>query len=145
MAQLNLAPVPSVVAIQAVVFLVNMVIIRKLFLDPYLRLRARRDALTAGSKADANRLLFECDEIAAKVQEQIDTAAAVAASDRERIKTEAMNKRSGIISAAEEKAKNEFDSVASRIKQEVIEQRRLLPQVIERLTDEVFKLATNKH
>lgn len=145
MAQLNLAPVPSVVAVQALVFLVNMVIVRKLFLDPYLRLRARREALTAGSKADANRLLYECDEIARKVQESVDAAAAAAASDRERIKTAAMAKRSEIIGAAETKAKAEFESVATRVKEEVSEQRRLLPQVINSLTNEVFNLATNKH
>jgi F0F1-type ATP synthase membrane subunit b/b' len=145
MAQLNLSPVPTVVAIQIGVFIVNMMIVKKLFLDPYMRLRAKRDALTSGSKADASRLLYECDEIARKVQDSIDSAASVAASERERIKTAAAKKRAEIIHAAELKAKAEFEAVSSSINEELAEQRRLLPKVITSLTDELFALTTNKH
>lgn len=144
MAQLNLVPEPAVVAIQIGVFLANIVIVKKLFVDPYLRMRLQREALTSGSKADATRLLYECDEIASKLQESIDSAAAEATSERERIKLQATKKRSEIIHAAEARAKAEFDSVASRVKEELVEQRRLLPKVITNLTDEVFALTTNK-
>ncbi len=144
MAQLNLAPEPAIVAIQIGVFLANMVIVKKLFVDPYLRMRSKREAMTSGSKADATRLLYECDEIANKLQESIDSAAAAAASERERIKLQATKKRTEIIHAAEAKAKAELESVASRVKEELADQRRLLPKFITNLTDEVFALTTNK-
>jgi len=144
MAQLNLVPDPAVVGVQIGLFVVNMAIVKKLFLEPYLRLRAKRDALTTGSQADAARLLYECDEIARKVQESIEEAAASAASERERVKAGASQRRSDIIKGAEEKARAEVESVAARVKAEVAEQRAMLPKVISDLTTQLFAATTGE-
>ncbi len=144
MAQLNLVPDPAVVGVQIGLFVVNMAIVKKLFLEPYLRLRTKRDALTTGSQADASRLLYECDEIARKVQESIEEAAASAASERERFKAGASQRRTEIIKAAEEKARAEVESVAARVKTEVAEQRAMLPKVISDLTTQLFAASTGK-
>jgi F0F1-type ATP synthase membrane subunit b/b' len=144
MAQLNLVPDPAIVGVQIGLFVVNMAIVKKLFLEPYLRLRAKRDALTTGSQADATRLLYECDEIARKVQESIEEAAAGAASERERVKVGASQRRTEIIKTAEEKARAEVESVAARVKKEVAEQRALLPQVISDLTSQLYAATTGK-
>lgn len=144
MAQLNLVPDPAIVGVQIGLFVVNMAIVKKLFLEPYLLLRAKRDALTTGSQADATRLLYECDEIARKVQESIEEAAAGAASERERVKVGASQRRTEIIKTAEEKARAEVESVAARVKKEVAEQRALLPQVISDLTSQLYAATTGK-
>ncbi len=145
MAQLNLVPDPAVVGVQIGLFIVNMAVVKKLYLEPYLRLRAKRDALTTGSQADASRLMFECDEIARKVQSSIEEAAAAASSERERIKSAAVSRRTEIIKTAEEKARAEVESVTSRIQSELAEQRALLPKVVSELTAQVFTATTQKN
>jgi F0F1-type ATP synthase membrane subunit b/b' len=142
MAHLNLAPDPAVVGVQVGLFLVNMAIVKKLYLEPYLRLRANRDSLTTGSHADAARLLFECDEIARKVQGSIEEAASSAASHREAVKATATQRRTDIIRAAEEKARGEVEAVATRVKNEVAEQRAFLPKCVSDLTTELFAATT---
>ncbi len=142
MAHLNLVPDPAVVGVQVGLFIVNMAIVKKLYLEPYLRLRANRDTLTTGSHADAARLLFECDEIARKVQDSIEEAAAAAASHREATKATATQHRAEIIRAAEEKARGEVEAVAARVKSEVAEQRTLLPKCVSELTTELFAATT---
>lgn len=141
-AQFRLAIDPQVVGVQFGLFIVNMAIVKKFYVEPYLRLRHKRDVLTTGSQADATRLLFECDEIARKVQDTIEEAAAVAASERERVKSAAMQKRMEIIRSAEQKARSEFDTIASRVKAEVEEQRSLLPKVVAGLTAEFYAAMT---
>lgn len=145
MAQLNLVPDPAIVAAQIGLFVVNMFVVKKLFLEPYFRLQQKREALTTGSQADAARLLYECDEIARKVQDSIDEAAAAAASERERRKAAATQRRLEIIRGAEEKARAEVEAVASRVRAEVAEQRALLPKAISDLTAELFAATTNSH
>lgn len=143
MAQLNLVPDPAVVGVQIGLFIVNVAIVKKLYLEPYLRLRANRDTLTTGSHADAARLLYECDEIAKKVQDSIEEAAATAASHREAVKATATQRRAEIIRAAEERARAEVEAVAIRVKNEVAEQRAMLPKCISDLTAELFAATTN--
>ncbi len=143
MAQLNLVPDPAVVGVQIGLFIVNVAIVKKLYLEPYLRLRANRDTLTTGSHADAARLLYECDEIAKKVQDSIEEAAATAASHREAVKATATQRRAEIIRAAEERARAEVEAVARRVKNEVAEQRAMLPKCISDLTAELFAATTN--
>ena len=143
MAQLNLVPDPAVVGVQIGLFIVNVAIVKKFYLEPYLRLRANRDTLTTGSHADAARLLYECDEIAKKVQDSIEEAAATAASHREAVKATATQRRAEIIRAAEERARAEVEAVAIRVKNEVAEQRAMLPKCISELTAELFAATTN--
>lgn len=145
MAQLNLVPDPAIVGTQIVVFIVNIAIVKKFFLEPYLALRSTRDALTTGSKAEAARLLYESDQIAKKVEEAVSEAASAAASERDRIKAQAQEKRTEIVKAAEDKVRAEVGAVSTRIQDELAEQRTLLPQVIAALTNEFFSASTNKN
>jgi len=145
MAQLNLVPDLAVVGVQVGLFVVNMATVKKFYLEPYLRLRANRDTLTSGSRADAARLLYECDEIARKVQESIEEAAASAASHREAVKATATQRRTDIIRAAEEKARGEVEAVATRVKSEVAEQRAFLPKCVSDLTAELFAATTTNN
>ena len=145
MAHLNLVPDPAVVGIQVGLFVVNMAIVKKFYLEPYLRLRASRDTLTSGSRADAARLLYECDEIARKVQGSIEEAAASAASHREAVKAATTQRRIEIIRAAEEKARAEVEAVATRVKSEVAEQRAYLPKCVSDLTAELFAATTTNN
>lgn len=145
MAQLNLVPDPAIVGTQIVIFVANMAIVKKFFVEPYLKLRSKRDALTTGSQAEAARLLYESDQIAKKVEDAINDAVLAAASERDRIKALANEKRAEIVRAAEEKVKSEVGAVSSRIKAELSEQRTLLPQVISTLTNEFFSASTNKN
>ena len=145
MAHLNLVPDPAVLGVQVGLFVINMAIVKKFYLEPYLKLRTNRDILTTGNRADAARLLYECDEIARKVQESIEEAAASAASHREAVKATATQRRTDIIRAAEEKARGEVEAVATRVKSEVAEQRAFLPKCVSDLTAELFAATTTNN
>ena len=59
MASLILVPDPEVLAIQAGLFLVAVGVVKKLYVEPYLAVRERRQAATVGSKDEAARTLAE--------------------------------------------------------------------------------------
>ena len=142
MAHLNLVPDPAVLGVQVGLFVINMAIVKKFYLEPYPKLRTNRDILTTGNRADAARLLYECDEIARKVEDSIEDAAASAASHREAVKATTTQRRMEIIRAAEEKARAEVEAVALRVKNEIAEQRTLLPKYISELTADLFAATT---
>ena len=45
MADFNLVPVPRVLLVQAGIFIANTIIIKKLLIEPYLKLKAKRDSI----------------------------------------------------------------------------------------------------
>ena len=59
MSGLNLVPNPTVLAVQAGVFMANIFVIKKLWLDPYLRVYEKRQANTTGSQTDAEKISKE--------------------------------------------------------------------------------------
>lgn len=138
MASLNLIPNPSVLAVQAGVFMANVVVVKKLFVDPYLKVRDARDNATQGSKEEADRLYSKSETLAEEIQQKITQASAEARQTREGIRQDAIAKRRKIMQEAESEARQKVDEVEQRIKSELAEQQKRIPEIVGQLTDEVY-------
>jgi F0F1-type ATP synthase membrane subunit b/b' len=141
MAAVNLVPNPAVLVVQAGVFLVNLVLVKKLYVEPYLRVRDRREAMTVGSRDEAARALAECDTVAQALEARLNAAMTDAKKARDRVREAALTKRTDMLSAAEAEARQAVDAVERQIQQEVATERAKVPAVVASLTDEVYKLA----
>lgn len=142
MSQLNLKPDPIVLGIQAVIFLVNMLVVKKLMLEPYLAVRSRRDAKTGGSQDVAQKLQSEAQELEARITERMRAAHKEAATVREGIKKEAMEKRSAILAKAESESKTEQAKIEEAISLNLKEERSRQEETVRSVSDQLFAQVT---
>jgi len=138
MSQLNLKPDPIVLGVQAVIFLVNMFIVKKLMLEPYLSVRSRRDAQTGGSQDAAQKLQNEAEALEAKITDRMRTAHKESAQVREGIKKEALDKRAAILAKAESESKAEQARIESAIATNLKEERARQDQSIKTIAEQFF-------
>ena len=66
MSSLNLVPNPTIMAIQAGLFVANFVAVKKLLLEPYLKVYDQRQDLTVGNKTEAIKILEENESTMSK-------------------------------------------------------------------------------
>ena len=141
MASLELVPHPSVLAVQVGVFLANLVVVKKLWVEPYLLVKERRQKLTVGSKDEATRLLAEAEKVAEEINSKLLTAASEAKASREGVREAALQRRTQILAAADAEAKAYVGTVERQVKEELMRERGKVPAVVHKLTDEVYTLA----
>jgi len=143
MASLNLIPNPAVMAAQAGIFLTSMFVIKKLMLDPYLTVRAKRESLTTGSQADAKQALAESDRIATDLALRIRTTAESAKSEKEVVRQAALVKRQAIVENAEKEASKTVADAASRIAKDLADERAKVPAIVKSITDQIYSVVLN--
>jgi F0F1-type ATP synthase membrane subunit b/b' len=141
MAQLVLVPNPVVLAVQAGVFLANVVVIKKLMLEPYLAVRDRREKLTQGNRDEAGAIVTRCEALATDINQRLVTTAQTAQKAKESIRNTALEKRNAILAAAEAESRATIDKMAAEVKQTLAAERAKVPQVVQQLTQQVFQLA----
>jgi F0F1-type ATP synthase membrane subunit b/b' len=143
MASLNLIPNPVVLGAQIGVFLVNYVAVKKLFVEPYLAVRAKRSAVTVGSQEEATKALAQSDQITKAIDQKFLECAAEAKGVRESLRDRAHSQRDELLSSAEAAAKQEIASVEQKIREELAAERARIPDVMKSLSDELYNLALN--
>jgi F0F1-type ATP synthase membrane subunit b/b' len=143
MSQLNLSPDPVVLAAQATIFLANMLVVKKLILEPYLSVRAKREASTGGSQDNANKLIVEAKALEEKITERMRGAHKDASAARDKIKGEHQRKRGEILSQAEVAAKAEQQKIESEIAKNLSEERSKKDETIKSLADTFFGQVTH--
>lgn len=143
MSQLNLTPDPIVLGAQAAIFLANMFVVKKLILNPYLSVRSRREASTGGNQDVALKLSADAQALEVKITERMRTAHKEAASVREAIKLDALNKRSALLSAAEATAKQDQKKIESEIAANLNEERARKEETIKTIANSFFAQVTH--
>jgi F0F1-type ATP synthase membrane subunit b/b' len=143
MATLNLIPNPVVLGAQIGVFLVNYAVVKKLFVEPYLTVRARRNSLTVGSQEEATNAAVESDKIAKLIESRFVACAADAKSQREGLRERAQTDRDGLLAKAEAEAKSVIAEVERRIRDELATERAKVPEVINSLSEQLYQQAVN--
>jgi len=141
MATFVLVPNPKVLAVQVVVFVAGYYAIKKLFVEPYMIIRDKREALTVGNKDEAVRALEEGASIATRIEARLAAVGAEAKQSRERKRDEALARRDSLISSAQEAARAEVAKVEGLIAADLASERSKIPNIISTLTDEVYALA----
>ncbi len=143
MSQLNLTPDPVLLGTQALIFLANMFVVKKLILNPYLAVRSRREAATGGSHHEADKLSKDALALEEKITERMRAAHKEATIVREKIKADAMTARAARLSQAETEAKQAQAKMEREIAQNLAEERSRKEVSIKTIADSFFALVTH--
>lgn len=143
MSAFNLSPNPYVMATQAVVFISAIAVVKKLYLEPYLRVRSRRDAMTTGSKAHADELVDKNSQLTSQITSRVSEAHTTTRQLREdMIKSASANKQK-IVSDAEAEAKATVDAMRTQIAQDLKNEKANIPDVVKNVSDAVYREVLN--
>lgn len=141
MATINLVPNPTVLVVQTGVFLANLVIVKKLILEPYLALKDKRESLTSGQASDAQKILADCETMTQKITTTIQSAVSESSKAAQSILADAQKKKDAILKVAEEKAKATFESAKSEIAESLAQEKGKVPEAVRKLADEIYQAA----
>ena len=141
MATFEIVPHPAVLLVQVGVFLAGTVVVKKLFVEPYMALRDKREALTIGNKDEATRALAESDAIATRLEQRLAALTLDMKQAREKSRDEALTRRDAVIAAAQVEARNEVAKVETLVAADLAAERTKIPSIINKLTEEVYALA----
>ena len=139
MGSLNLTPNPSVLLVQTGVLIANVVVVKKLLLDPYLKVYEKRQSMTKGSKNKASELIKHNEGALIDINKKIESAASGARDHREKLYQEAVAKRETMIGKAESDAKSIIEDAKKRVSAELQEEKNKIPQVVKKLSDELYQ------
>jgi F0F1-type ATP synthase membrane subunit b/b' len=143
MSQLNLKPDPIILGVQAIIFLFNMLVVKKLMLEPYLVIRARRDSQTGGSQDAAQALQAEATALESKITERMRQAHREAAQIRDGIKKEAADRRAALLAKADTEAKAEQSRIETAVASNLREERSRQEQTVKDISDQFFAQLTH--
>ena len=138
MSELNLIPNPRVLATNTAIFLVNLVVMKKLFMDPYLAMRDKRHALTGKQHGTAAGLLVESESLERQIKSQMAQALDIARTIRAESKARASAKRDETIQAAEASAKRTIADAHATMAAVLKHEQEKLPQLIGQLASAVY-------
>ena len=99
-----LLPDPVVMTIQAGLFLATVVVVKKNILDPYLKLKAKREELTVTSQAKSKDIEAQVLEMEKSLKQSLDSARTKARAEVDKIKTIVMSKAGEIQQKAQDQA-----------------------------------------
>ncbi|MBC7661788.1 MAG: hypothetical protein H7249_19000 [Chitinophagaceae bacterium] len=136
MSSLNLTPNLPVMAIEAGVFLVNFVVVKKLLLDPYLAVSAKRKQFTEGNQNQAEHLEIENIKAAQKIQSQLSLVNDESRALRDEAVQDAKVKRDSLVHAASVEATRTIEDMRQELSRELAGERARIPALVEQLTRE---------
>lgn len=143
MSSLNLLPNPSVFLVQTGIFVANLYVVKKLMLDPYLKVKAKRDGLTVGSQQHASSLNQDNEKKFASIHQKLRDASEVIKEKTGAIVNEAQGKRDGILSGAEAEAKAYLSRAQKDVASELAQEREKIPTIVRQLSDNLFEKTVN--
>lgn len=138
MAHLELKPEPIIVAVQGVVFLASLFTVKKLMLEPFLKLRARRKDLTEGRFVAARKIVDDAEQKLGAVRERMREAAMAAREDRDAIVDKAVAERATMIATAEAEGKQLITDMKKRIGDDLNAERGTIKTQVGTLTKQVI-------
>lgn len=138
MSSLNLDPNKFILVTQLGIFLGSVVVVKKLMLDPYFKVKTKRDQLTIGNENEANSLA-EKNKI---LVEEIDTKLKDAYSFSNNIKSQNISKAEAkgqsILAEADEEIKEAFKQLKSQIASELQSETDKIPKIIKALSQDIY-------
>ncbi len=138
MSSLNLVPNPTVMAIQAGIFFANTIVVKKLFLDPYLGVYSRRIQLTKGNQDLAEKLDADNIKVIDTIQVRVQSAAEEGRKVRDDLLASARTKRDEIVDTASNDARKTIEALRKELTAEVELQRTKIPGLVTDLTRQLL-------
>lgn len=138
LSDLNLIPNPPLIVGQAAIFLINMVIVKKLMIDPYLALREQRMRATEGQSSEALRLENQAIAFQKEIDEKLRKAVQEGwdhVADRKKHASAAFSAR---VAAAKKDAANYVGDLRQHVHQQLAEEESKVADYVKRFADEVY-------
>ncbi len=136
MASLNLTPNTTVMIVEAGVFLATFFVGKKLLLEPYLSVNAKRKALTEGSQSEAEHLQVENQRTIEKIDAQLSQVADDSRKLRDRSLQKAKADRDALVHSASDEANKTIEDMRQSLAKELAEERSRIPTLVDQLTKE---------
>ncbi len=134
MSSLNLSPNPVIMAATAGVFIANLIAVKKLLLEPYLKVRDQRIKATFGNQAAAEQLEVENTRATEKIRDRIAQASLEARNFRDSSLATAKQKRDELLAAASKEATDVVTAMRGDLVKELAEQRQAVPAIVQQLS-----------
>ncbi len=138
----TLVPDPAVIAVQGLLFLAAVAAVKNLMIEPYEKLRLKRDSLTTGSADAAKGLVERNGKVAAEIQAATSTAIDRAKEQSAALRLKSAIERDRIILEAETNATAIIDRASKDLAESLNAQESKLTDECSRLTKEVFQQLT---
>lgn len=139
MAALNLDPNPLIIAAQMGIFIGAVVVVKKLMVDPYLKVKDKRDSLTVGSTDDAKTLVAENEQLSANIQGQLQDAFQYAKQVKETALESAEGKSREILAAAKTNIEADSAKLEQQLKKDLAEETSKAKQFVDTLAAQVYQ------
>ena len=139
--KLNLIPELPVFIGQSILFLTNIFVVKKLFIDPYLSLKEGRLKATTGSQEEALKLIADAQIIATAIDQSMAGVFLETTTMKSQKRALANEKKAEIVGLAEGVLRQEMLSFKEELTQEIALKRSQLSSIIDKLTqDAVAKM-----
>ena len=135
----TLVPDPTVMVVQAGIFLTAIYTVNKLYLQPYLKLRGTRDDATSGLVERSNRLSETNEKLMSKIDLEIAEAKTKAKNQAKTIREEAKSRREGIVIEAEKAASLFTKAASTELTKKIAEEESKLAGKLSEITDAMLQ------
>lgn len=139
MSALNLVPNVAVMAAQTGVFVANYYAVKKLLLEPYLKVYDKRRSLTVGSKEDSIRLIQSNSDKELKIKSSLEKAYGDAKAILETSVSGANAEKEEIISSADAEVKSYLEEARKELASDLVEVNKQVPAMVNGITDVIFE------
>jgi F0F1-type ATP synthase membrane subunit b/b' len=142
MSSLNLIPDVELLCAQTGIFLANLVVVKTLFITPYLELQKKRKAQTADRQNEAKKTLESCAQQTQELESRIKAAYSQAGAESEDLKSKALAEQKDLIAAAKKQAEVALDSMRQEIAALVQKESNKIPALAAQLSKEFYQTLT---
>jgi len=143
LASLNLEFNPTAIAAHAVVFITSIGVVKKLYVDPYMKLRDKRDHATINQKARAQDLVLQNEELGSEIHAKFEKAKDEIHQVVDVKRNEMKERREEILALSNQKARELLEKVRTEIGDIMKQEEQKLTTAIPALTDELFQKTVN--
>ncbi len=140
MADFNLVPVPRVLLVQAGIFIANTIIIKKLLIEPYLKLKAKRLDYTERKQAAATARFAALEKELAELRAQRRSRLSALAQLRRKKYEQARARREELIVTATRESEAAIKEAKSGLRKEFEAAQADLDSTVSDLSQEMFDL-----
>lgn len=140
MADFNLVPVPRVLLVQVGIFIANTIIIKKLLVEPYLKLKAKRLDYTERKQAAATARFTALEQELSELRAQRKSRLSALAQMRRKKYEQARTRREELIVAATRESETAIKEAKASLRKEFEAAQAELDATVGNLSQEIFDL-----
>ena len=140
MSELNLIPNPQVMAVQAVVFLSQIFVVKRFLVEPYAKLKALREASTTGAESRSDEFKKEISLLSREIQAALNKTHEEIKLVRESAKADAKKIREKEIAEAHKQMSEMVQSARLEIKTNLQEERNKIRSFANTFVNEIYAM-----